>query len=1809
MPTQSTGAKQYTDALLNTMDALAKITVKSSKDKTLTLEAKIVEIVDEGLGKYKVQYLDNIFTAFSANASIKYKVDTIVYIIVPEGNFDKKITILSDVASEDSKLMVTEGDLYIKIGDSLFGNVFSTNLCSRRVENNELKGNKSFFGKTFTEYLKDNRTFSLTCNIRTDIDVNRRSNGNYGLVLNIPVVDLNNISSNYEVVLDINNIMGNAYNFNVKALQNLYFTLPEDLSFDSNNLGNLSLTAFVKDFPGQDPIDPETGAYIGDRIIDIWISDIGVYPVKVVSRNEKEGYFLKARATEGSLFWGGSASSKELYPDLYLDGRPTSADPFDCYWFKENYRIGVRSPGWHQYGGVGWQILNKKKIINETETGEGNYEYEPQQRYGITIKEVHSDLRYKCVLVSKSGDTILTDIITIRNIVDPATFILTTENGSTVFTKGIPNSKAILVVKYSDSDLSDDSSLQYEFKRFNQYGQLIDDKDPNNDKKYKENIFKLESPVANEKTDENGITYLVTKFSIPVKEIYDMNTIYCTAYKSQINTAGDEVSSEVVATASIGLSTAKAPSFQVILENADKVYKYDIDGDSPMVANYDGPISSKIKAITPISARAYKDTGEEFDENEYNVSTITWKVPKNSMIQFEPDDLEAMRIMQPSEDATGQYYIISGPYPQLKDLYYSIATVYSRNKSENTIRANIKMSNLSIDGLATIKFLKDGESGTAGSKFAAVITHGPSSKDSKAYEEIEYVEVTDEQGQVTRVEKIHKLQLICVDVQDQPVKWYMYNSATDEYVEFTSDFNDNPDLQKEWTQFFVQMYCDGEPLSQNGYSFETKWEIFDSDNIYTNVVSPIWIDSGTGIIYIKYEDETDPSKGLIKWPEPRLEDNEKIPRVCAATIAVSCQAVKDSQDTTNDSMFEKRIRAYYPIEVTYSKSMDIINQKLIPRLNGGFNQVVYDTEGKNPSYNSNQTFTFEDQMPKNAADLNQGYTWSSSESIILEDVKDDAGDPIPLEKRATPTARRFPDGNGCQYVKVDYGYNTSPEVIDPELDDLYELKNEIETNYRFNFNMNNAASIIRDYESVYNQLKLLINSNDNLLLFKQQLIEFFMMLQLEINILQDQHYSILSDDGKEYFDRFTKNNVGVYKILLAASERMGEKNYTIQMVQNLFLTYGALQICDLESGHYNGVYIDKNYNFYKPGTTKQKKQSFKNAINNFNVKIQSMYGAVNTGYYYTIINDTGSAFSTAFDIFRHTQDCLNGYYEDLILNGNYTESGSYTYVDEFTGLDVSRWEVLTQEFAYVHVEDGEREYDFTIENPYYEIFNPIYNNLDVIISNMKEAKFKSYMDIINVLDSIYDQLSLYFNFDLIRKMDELELEKLKVLNDISGLELLKDNYNVSSLIHVKPIIMLLNPTATWLDWDGNKIKINEEGAYIAAPMFAAGRYEKTGGFTGLTLGVQREEVDKKSQRVGLLGHYDGKQSIFLDATTGKAEFGLVETGQIIIDPSSTKLQIYDSYYTQEPQPGQDPSGMCISFAEKEEGGGTLPGYIHFKGPGGKIYSGQHNTQDSDANGFYLSHDGFSIGANVHINQNGTFTFGDRNKTNGKYIEWNGSTFEIGNQVKVTASAINADSTITCGGTTPTFIVDGKTGNLSAGSGNFKVSGNGNVEIGGSVEIGTSGSGNIKVNGILTAREESWIGNWKVAENGKLLGYQDSSNIYNDATIRLDPQVWRIGFATGAKVANGTKNEFVYIGGGKVSDNADDDRNILNIYTNNSDGSDMRFGGIRGRSLFIQNLDDNKKDIVIKFNWQGISKYKKGKQVGKTLTWDKLLSLA
>lgn len=78
-------------------------------------------------------------------------------------------------------------------------------------------------------------------------------------------------------------------------------------------------------------------------------------------------------------------------------------------------------------------------------------------------------------------------------------------------------------------------------------------------------------------------------------------------------------------------------------------------------------------------------------------------------------------------------------------------------------------------------------------------------------------------------------------------------------------------------------------------------------------------------------------------------------------------------------------------------------------------------------------------------------------------------------------------------------------------------------------------------------------------------------------------------------------------------------------------------------------------------------------------------------------------------------------------------------------------------------------------------------------------------------------------------------------------------------------------------WDGNRLEINQNENYILAPQMGAGYKDANNRFTGLVMGSS-SFYDKKGGNTltGLLGFSKGKQSIFLDAETGSAIFGLPE---------------------------------------------------------------------------------------------------------------------------------------------------------------------------------------------------------------------------------------------------------------------------------------------------------------------------------------------
>ena len=108
---------------------------------------------------------------------------------------------------------------------------------------------------------------------------------------------------------------------------------------------------------------------------------------------------------------------------------------------------------------------------------------------------------------------------------------------------------------------------------------------------------------------------------------------------------------------------------------------------------------------------------------------------------------------------------------------------------------------------------------------------------------------------------------------------------------------------------------------------------------------------------------------------------------------------------------------------------------------------------------------------------------------------------------------------------------------------------------------------------------------------------------------------------------------------------------------------------------------------------------------------------------------------------------------------------------------------------------------------------------------------------------------------------------------------------------VIPIHLSLNAyeLASVNGWDGTHIEINEEEGYLLSPQLGAGvKNPETNSFTGLVMGSisNKTEEGYSSEKVGLMGFSEGRQSIFLDAKTGAAEFGLAEDGADSNDPYS-----------------------------------------------------------------------------------------------------------------------------------------------------------------------------------------------------------------------------------------------------------------------------------------------------------------------------------
>lgn len=197
-----------------------------------------------------------------------------------------------------------------------------------------------------------------------------------------------------------------------------------------------------------------------------------------------------------------------------------------------------------------------------------------------------------------------------------------------------------------------------------------------------------------------------------------------------------------------------------------------------------------------------------------------------------------------------------------------------------------------------------------------------------------------------------------------------------------------------------------------------------------------------------------------------------------------------------------------------------------------------------------------------------------------------------------------------------------------------------------------------------------------------------------------------------------------------------------------------------------------------------------------------------------------------------------------------------------------------------------------------------------------------------------------------------------------------------------PIYMYLNTYgySALNDWNGNSIEIDEKGGYILTPQVGAGEKNASNQFTGLLMGKMVDS--NKSEKVGLIGLYNGAQTIFLDSKTGGAYFGEAGAGQIRIIPGQDPVIEGGGY-------GKDNTkGLQINLSEDNPG-------IKFGNGNFSINSaGELRATGVDLTGKITAEEGYIGGITLHKDY-GLYTNNKTSSTsanNGFLIQKNGDIY-------------------------------------------------------------------------------------------------------------------------------------------------------------------------------------------------------------------------
>lgn len=1356
----------------------------SSSRSTITIECEIQELLDEGQGLYKVGFQGNSFIVHAANTDISYNIGEKVYVLVPEGNYDKDKIIIGSTAptaaqyatDTDESTHYNVSDNFIDLDLDIIKLSSYEDTYSSEIEITEGYNNKKILGEVLSRYISDYRTLSLSFSVQTFLTVTQQTSGNYGVTIGIPLIankgggEVEKITKYY--TLDVGNMLGNPYRYTAWAPQHIYFDIDEQFTYDTDRVPTFSY--FCYGFTHDDKkID----------IKDIWLKDFSLNAVDTLTEKDRTGYTLLLTASEGEYFSEKYRKYKTLTPTLKVNNKKTSISKSAIYWFIEDASIKSDNKFFSPYGGFGWKCLNEKTNIAKADDGTETFTYiTDEDTWSVSADEVEVATRYKCVVIY--NDTSVSAIITLKNLESNKLIELESTTGSKAFIKDIGYidlTTTVYAAGYTDSE-DYRNSIVYSWMRYDKNGNYLLDTD---------DFFEVISYNKIVQKEINGLikNCYQTRIKFPANMVEEYNLVFCSAYL--ITEKDDEINRTLIGTRSYAVNTIDDLNYLLTVNNGNKIFKYDSDGDSPTGEAYDGPAESKINSLEALTYNIYRLDGQELTSEEYYYCKYKWLIPVNSMITVDSKYLELDADEKPVITEDG-FYISSG-YGNSEGLPYEIAKRYNASKSNNTIILQVDFNGNKIENAIPMSFIKEGDSGTNGTGYAAVLVMGTSAVSGVTY------------GTRNSLGFAQKEKFV---YNTNNKTWYYHDTSNNTLIDWNSR-----------KRIYPRVYQNSELLTYEE-DYTVRYSMF--DNRVTNPCFNIQDVNSVG--------------GVLFGVEQEPDINETYVNILQAEITVK----RGNSSVLNAN---EKIYAYYPIELTICN----FDAEVIPSMDGGFANVLFASDGTNPSWDETEDFICNDGNFL-GEDLSEYFEieWEAENHLLLPKLEKGVTRYLGSTMHIEPV-NKYDDGNSKNYVKATLSFDETKEnellekliELDAESDKYKNKIQEEEDNLKYlkdfadKYTLNKWYSDLDSIQELLDKQTNAVYRLNNLLDNSIKNLENYLNLQQNYNDVNINRYcatlltelSVLKIQAEYALVEIKKNNFSFNDLISLASDKLTWDEVIKQSLVDILGLDLALTLQLLI-------------------------QDVNNQIDDYEIslkKLKSISGMSYENIYANIVNEIGAACDIIPD---------KAFNSNVILRDNVK-----TYLKQFNTLT-----------SITDIKD-------CIQKMYDNVLCAIFkvNDNKLIINAATETSIKERMgESQSALDATAAQS-----------------EKIKkVLNA-------KD----SVIVHLKPIVFIFNryEMSNINGWDGNKLELGD--SYLLAPQLGAGYKDPVKNtFTGLVMGVKTLDtissvVSSNNKQTGLFGYSDGVRSLFLSADNGSAVFGRADkAGQIIVDPNSEKALLYSSNF-------------------------------------------------------------------------------------------------------------------------------------------------------------------------------------------------------------------------------------------------------------------------------------------------------------------------